>query len=100
MFQEGNQEARKKRKPWREAIERALKRSSEGKIDYLAIDECADALIKAAREGDIQALKEIGDRLEGRPSQAITGGDDDDKPLIPSKIEIVLVDAIINPESV
>lgn len=36
-------------------------------------------------------IQEICDRAYGKPKQALTGGDDDDKPLIPEKIEIVLV---------
>lgn len=35
-------------------------------------------------------LQEICDRAYGKPKQALTGGDEDDKPLIPDKIEIVL----------
>ncbi len=36
-------------------------------------------------------LQEICDRAYGKPKQALTGGDEDDKPLIPEKIEIILV---------
>ncbi len=35
------------------------------------VDELADALIAAAREKDVSALREIGDRLDGKPLQAI-----------------------------
>lgn len=31
----------------------------------------ADVLVDKALEGDVQAIREIGDRLEGKPSQAI-----------------------------
>jgi hypothetical protein len=30
-------------------------------------------LVTAAEQGDIAAMKEIGDRLDGKPAQAITG---------------------------
>lgn len=44
------------------------------------------------KPGDALAyMQEICDRAYGRPKQALTGGDDDDKPLIPEKIEIVFV---------
>lgn len=33
----------------------------------------ADKLVDLAIEGDMQAIKEIGDRLDGKPSQAIDG---------------------------
>lgn len=36
-------------------------------------------------------IQEICDRAYGKPKQALTGGDDDDKSLIPDRIEIVLV---------
>lgn len=32
-------------------------------------------LVKSAAGGDIQALKEVGDRLDGKAPQALTGGD-------------------------
>jgi hypothetical protein len=35
----------------------------------------ADKLVDAAIEGDIQAAKEINDRIDGRVPQAITGED-------------------------
>jgi hypothetical protein len=41
----------------------------------------ADALVEKAIAGDVQAIKEIADRLDGKPAQAIIGGDEDDAPL-------------------
>jgi len=47
-------------------------------------------LIAKALEGDIAAIKEIGDRLEGKPAQVISG--DADNPLtVINKIERVIV---------
>lgn len=37
-------------------------------------------------------IQEICDRAYGRPKQAIIGGDQDDKPLIPEKITIEFID--------
>ena len=60
-------------KQWREAINRALaKRSGVDKIK--ALDELAEKLLAKCDEGDMQALKELGDRLDGKPAQTI-GGD-------------------------
>jgi len=81
--QSGNPGGRSKEKIWRSAIERAVKRASSQGME--AIDELADALIKEAKSGDIPALKEIGDRLDGKVPQAIVG--DDDHPAV--LIEIV-----------
>jgi hypothetical protein len=74
--QSGNPGGKPKEKLWRSAIERALERR-KGKIDLKGIDEAADALISVAIDDmDISALKEIGDRLDGKSPQAIVGDPD------------------------
>ena len=55
-----------KNKPWREAVNRVLLRSA-GKNKGKIIDALARSLISAAHRGDVQALKEIGDRIDGKP---------------------------------
>lgn len=37
------------------------------------LDRIADAVVAKAESGDVIAAKEIGDRLDGKPAQAITG---------------------------
>ena len=37
------------------------------------LDELANALIAKARQGDVTALKEMADRLDGRVPQAVVG---------------------------
>ena len=70
----GNQNAAKA-KIWHGAIMRALRNRS--RTDALeALDELAEKLLEKVAEGDLPALKEFGDRLDGKPSQAITGPDD------------------------
>lgn len=60
----------KQEKPWRDAIQRAVHRTAEdGKTRRL--DQLADKLVVEALAGDVPALKEIGDRLDGRPRQEI-----------------------------
>lgn len=67
----GNQNAAKG-KPWAAAIERALaKRSRVDQVE--ALDDLAEALLAKCAEGDMTALKELGDRMDGKPAQAITG---------------------------
>ena len=61
--QPGNTNATKN-KIWSEAIRKAI-------IQRKDLEKLADALINRALEGDISALKEIGDRLEGKPVQAV-----------------------------
>lgn len=57
----------------RDALMVALKRealSAEGKpTKKLAL--IADALVDKACEGDVAAIKEIGDRVDGKPAQAL-----------------------------
>lgn len=57
-------------KIWSAAIERALARRSsvDGRI---MLDALAEKLIALAEAGDLAALREIGDRLEGKPKQMI-----------------------------
>lgn len=64
----------------------------EGKVDYLAIDALADSIVAAGLAGDVQALKEIGDRIDGKVPQALIGSDDpDDAPLAIQHIGLVPV---------
>ena len=63
--QPGNRNAVKNR-PWREALDRAIKR---GGRDLL--DQAANKRLWAAGEGDLDAIKELANRLDGRPQQAV-----------------------------
>lgn len=65
----GNKNATKN-KPWAEAINRALLAEDGQKLRALA-----ERLIERAIEGDVPALKEVGDRMDGKPAQAITNAD-------------------------
>lgn len=56
-----------KGKIWRDAIRRAVQGDPK-RIDRLAVKLC-----EMAEEGDMQAMKEIGDRLDGKPLQAHGG---------------------------
>jgi len=61
---------RKSDKEWRDAIRIAVNERDEGtKTKKLRL--LADKLVAAGLEGDMQAIKEIGDRLDGRPAQAV-----------------------------
>lgn len=87
--QPGNQNATKN-KMWRDALDKRLRDYNKGKGDskvehYWALQQIADKLIEAALDGDMQAIKEIGDRVDGKAVQAIAN-DPDSGPL---KIELV-----------
>ena len=47
--------------------------------DYAKLHRVANALYEKAAEGDVSAIKELGDRLDGKASQEITG--DSDQPI-------------------
>jgi len=69
LFQPGNQAAAKGRR-WADAISRALEQRS--KADQIAeLDKLAEKLLDLCREGDLGALKELGDRLDGKPRQQL-----------------------------
>lgn len=65
---EGNKNATKN-KPWQRALEREL--TGEKNADKLA--QIALKVFEKAVEGDIQAIKEIGDRLDGKSVQSVEG---------------------------
>ena len=67
--QPGNNNAGKNKR-WINAIERAIAQSDPDRLRALA-----EKLIMKAEDGDLQAMKELGDRLDGKPAQAITGAD-------------------------
>lgn len=70
----GNKNAAKA-KVWHAAILRALDKRGAGDR-VAALDELAGKLLDLVAQGDLQALKEFGDRLDGKPAQTIVGDDD------------------------
>jgi hypothetical protein len=62
----------KKHKLFREALTLAIMRS-EG--DKTKIARIAEALVDKAAGGDVPAIKEVADRLDGKAVQAIAGAD-------------------------
>jgi hypothetical protein len=85
----GNQNAVRARR-WREAIMRALARKC-GSVEQ-GLDAAADKLAcLAIDDGDKWALEEIGDRVDGKPAQAlIHQGDEDGGPVKVERIERVI----------
>lgn len=67
------------KRPWREAIKRAIKRRQED--DPRALEKLADKLLRQVDKGDVAAMREFGNRLDGMPKQVIIGGDEDDPPV-------------------
>lgn len=61
----GNDNAAKN-KPWADAVRKAVVQADGKKLAKIA-----NALIDKAADGDIAAIKELGDRLDGKAHQTI-----------------------------
>ena len=60
---------------WSVALRRAALENVDGQKGLKKIDAAARAVVDAMMKGDVSASKEFGDRMEGKPAQAITGED-------------------------
>ena len=68
--QSGNPGGRAKEKSWADAIRIAVNEAYEGG-DRKKLRVLADRLVDKALEGEIAAMKEIGDRLDGKAAQSV-----------------------------
>lgn len=66
-FQKGNRHAAKPRL-WEAALRRYFTQNPND------LAKAAEKLAAMAMEGDVQAMREIGDRLDGKPVQAVDMG--------------------------
>lgn len=65
-----------KGKAWAGAIRAALAQYTDAKVKKGdALRKVAEVVVQKALAGDKDAVKEIGDRLDGKPAQAIVGHD-------------------------
>lgn len=84
---EGNKNSSKNNRLWAETIRRAVVQSDPDRLRRIA-----EALLTKAEEGDLGAMREIGDRLDGKPAQAIVGDSGFDPVRLFQRIENVIVD--------
>src|SRR5215468_5756903 len=75
-------------KPYREALRMELAASGE---DMKKLREIARTHIEKAAAGDMQAIKELADRLDGKPAQALEHSGPDSEPITKVVNEIVHV---------
>ena len=66
--QSGNPGGRPKEKPFADALRMEIADAGE---DHKSLRRVARALIKKAESGDIRAIRELADRLDGKPIQAV-----------------------------
>jgi hypothetical protein len=62
-----------KDKPFRDALRAAIA-DTDG--EFKKLRKVADALVFKANQGDVAAIREIADRLDGKVPQAIVGDDE------------------------
>lgn len=90
--QSGNPGGRPKRdKIWQQAIIRAIKRREHD--DPQALEKLADKLLRKVDEGDVPAIREFGDRVDGKVPQGLIGGDEDDPAIAVTVVERRIVDS-------
>lgn len=58
-------------KRWSDALQRAVMRESAGKGSPKWLEVIADRVCQEAANGDMTAVKEIGERLDGKPKQTV-----------------------------
>lgn len=97
----GNPSGSRGKKPFLDALNAIITQASDGNVPPLPSGSTvahvmAQRLVKEALSNSrdprtaLAFIQEICDRAYGKPKQALTGGDEDDRPLIPDKIEIIL----------
>ena len=70
-----NPRGQQRDKPFRDALRMEIADAGE---NFRALRPIAAALLSKASEGDVQAIKELADRLDGKVPQAIVGDDEQD----------------------
>jgi hypothetical protein len=63
-----NPRGQQRDKPFRDALRMEIASAGD---DHKALRAVAQALLGKAMMGDVQAIKELGDRLDGKPAQAV-----------------------------
>lgn len=69
-----------KEKSFANMLNIAIKEAVDG-TDKTKLRLVADALVDEAMRGNVIAIKEIADRLDGKVAQAVIGGDEEDEPI-------------------
>ena len=72
----GNNNSNKSNRLWGDTIRRAITQS-----DADVLRKIAEALLTKASEGDMAAIKELGDRIDGKSMQAVELSGKDDAPI-------------------
>lgn len=82
---EGNNNSSRENRLWANTIRRAIVQGDAERLRRIA-----EKLLDQAEAGDLQAMKELGDRLDGKPSQSVDVGSDPDRPMIQKVINEIV----------
>lgn len=83
----GNNNSNKDNRLWRNTIQRAIKQGDPDRLRRIA-----EKLLDKAEEGDLGALKELGDRIDGKTTQQVDNISSDGSMTpasFPTSIEII-----------
>ncbi len=67
---EGNDYSNKNNRLWANTLRRAIVQGDGERLRRIA-----EAMLAKAEDGDMTAIKELGDRIDGKVPQALTGED-------------------------
>ena len=88
----GNPGGRTREKPFTDALRMALS-EEHATTGTKKLRVLAEKLVNEAIDGNVQAMKEVADRMEGKAPQALQIGGDSDNPVLHAvKIEHVRAD--------
>ena len=80
-------------KPFNDALRMALRG------DPLRLRRIADKLATLAEEGDLSAIRELADRLDGRPAQVIDRRDVPIRELSDAELHLIASGGLLEPEN-
>jgi hypothetical protein len=83
---------------WRDAVWNALEKRHVGGHQE-ALQQLANVLIDKCLAGDVPALRELGDRLEGKVMQRLEISGEDGNPITIQRVERVITRAIPKPSN-
>jgi hypothetical protein len=89
--QSGNPGGRPKTKPFKDALMMEAKLAEAGEPSEAKVGSLRWNARKLLEQGDVQSIKELADRLDGKVAQAIVGDDEEDAIKVVHKIERVIV---------
>jgi hypothetical protein len=89
--QSGNPNGRPPSRPFRAALKNEVKKAIKAK-DMTKLEGIAEALVDEALIGNVQAIREVRDTLEGKPVQVVAG--DGENPFVQEVIHTIVHKAV------